>query len=119
MYKTQNGWTKDDMIAHILANFKGKSILKDDGGRITCAYRGQNGAKCAVGMFIPDNKYSKRMEGKTASYLLENNKLKMPLSDYAMDLLQYEHDRTTNMKFIEDEVCLANMINWIEDNVED
>ncbi len=31
-------------------------------GRKACAYRGDNGSKCFVGLFIPDNKYHHRLE---------------------------------------------------------
>jgi hypothetical protein len=30
-----------------------------------CAYRGENGAKCALGFFIPDELYSEEIEGKS------------------------------------------------------
>ncbi len=33
----------------------------------TCAYRGANGAKCAVGCLIPDAVYHKRLEGYAAN----------------------------------------------------
>lgn len=31
-----------------------------------CAYRGENGMKCAIGYIIPDDKYSPEIEGFTA-----------------------------------------------------
>lgn len=33
---------------------------------LACAYRGNNGMKCAVGVFIADDEYSPAMEGKAA-----------------------------------------------------
>lgn len=33
---------------------------------VECAYRGVNGAKCAVGIFIPDDVYFEGMEGRSA-----------------------------------------------------
>lgn len=30
---------------------------------VTCRYRGENGARCAVGLFIPDSEYSESLEG--------------------------------------------------------
>lgn len=35
-----------------------------------CAYRGDNGLKCAVGALIPDSLYKPEMEGKRASALM-------------------------------------------------
>lgn len=32
-----------------------------------CAYRGDGGAKCAIGIFIPDEKYSPGIEGMSVS----------------------------------------------------
>lgn len=32
-----------------------------------CAYRGENGLKCAVGCLIPDSKYDPELEGSCAS----------------------------------------------------
>ena len=34
-----------------------------------CLYRGPDGTKCAVGCFIPDDKYSSRMEGESIDTL--------------------------------------------------
>ncbi len=45
----------------------------DHSGR-TCAYRGPNGCKCAIGHLIPDNIYSTKMEHKSISILLDYNK---------------------------------------------
>ena len=36
-----------------------------------CAYRGDNGAMCAVGCRIPDEKYSSKMEGNSLGDLLQ------------------------------------------------
>jgi len=36
----------------------------------TCAYRGCNGLKCAVGMIIPDEKYDASMEDNPCSHLM-------------------------------------------------
>jgi len=37
----------------------------------TCAYRGKDGKKCAVGVIIPDDVYDVEMEGKPVYDLLE------------------------------------------------
>jgi hypothetical protein len=33
-------------------------------GRFGCAYRGENGLKCHIGMLIPDDQYKPELEGK-------------------------------------------------------
>ena len=60
-----------------------------------CEYRGANGARCAVGLFIEDKDYNTEMEGKE----LENMRQLLP-DDYFGDdanlrllaQLQYAHD---------------------------
>ena len=34
-----------------------------------CAYRGENGTKCAVGCLIPDALYDDRLEGSSVRYV--------------------------------------------------
>lgn len=62
-----------------------------------CRYRGLNGSKCALGLFIPDDRYTTDLEGDTISEILEK------LGDDLFDLqdvsnnfvftLQQSHDR--------------------------
>lgn len=119
MYKCINNWTKKKMIQHIKTNFKGKSMarLSHLSDRESCVYRGKNGAKCAVGMFIPDVLYKKSFEGTCASKIIEDvpklQKL-IPLAPDLMELLQQEHDDSED-----DESCLVSMLNWIKDNVKE
>lgn len=39
----------------------------------SCAYRGKNGLKCAIGVLIPDNQYTKGLEGKLVAEILARN----------------------------------------------
>ncbi len=57
-YTPINRWTRQKMIDHVKSNFKGKSIGMDG----VCLYRGPDGKKCAVGLFIPDSEYDPEME---------------------------------------------------------
>lgn len=116
-YKTQNGWTKKSMIAHIKAEFKGKSIIND--GYESCSYRGPNGKKCAVGMFIPDEFYSSKIEGyvyfeenfdKTVCDFIPELLMLMPLE--TMSELQQVHDES------HPDTTLQEMLTWVENNVE-
>lgn len=119
--KTINGWTKKSMIAHIKKNFKGKSFIQTPDGYspndITCLYRGPNGKKCAVGMFIPNKLYSKTIEGGAFSDIEPKRLSKisqyMPLED--MDELQRVHD---NRNYYKKSEVLKHMLDWIETNVE-
>jgi len=44
----------------------------------TCLYRGPDGLKCAIGALIPDELYSKEMEGYTIDRLLINERDRFP-----------------------------------------
>lgn len=48
----------------------------------TCAYRGTNGRKCAIGWCIPDDKYSPEIELKSIATILGDPKLKMVLAHF-------------------------------------
>src|ERR1700677_2647336 len=96
MFKPINGFTKESIKAHIEKNFVCKSLTESG---TSCAYRGAKGAKCAVGMFIPDEMYDPMMDRASGGYnvshvLAEWPELKrvMPLSVEAMGRLQMIHD---------------------------
>jgi len=114
MYKPINGWTKQRILGHVKREFKGKSKTLD--GR-RCLYRGPNGTKCAIGMFIPDELYDTRMDCGTQndleSLLSEFPTLKsyMPLQFLALQEFQSIHDSSTN------ETCYVDIIQWIDENV--
>lgn len=55
----------DKVATHLLK--QGRRSLTETG---SCAYRGVNGAMCAVGCLIPNHHYSPEMEGGTAEDLL-------------------------------------------------
>lgn len=65
-----------------------------------CLYRGPNGLKCALGIFIPDNKYHRYLEGISATALIDDGMFKLPgnsksISDSdlnLLNLLQGVHD---------------------------
>lgn len=120
-YKTQNGWTKEKMIEHIQTNFKGKSFrlksssMAEEASQL-CAYRGIDGTKCAVGMFIPDEKYRVEMEDKTIIALqrdFASIDVHMPLETEGMFQLQMVHDCSRDVK------CLTDMLEWVNKCVED
>jgi hypothetical protein len=60
-----------------------------------CAYRGQNGTKCAFGAVIPDEDYLPEMEGQYAERDIFANVLtKLGVGASFMILLQAIHDNT-------------------------
>lgn len=115
MYNTINGWTKAKMLEHISQNFKGKSV-NDDG---LCVYRGNNGTKCAVGLFIPDEIYTKRMDSDKGMSAIQLSRFypdvanHMPLGLQEMHYLQLVHDNSNPANTKE------SLINWVNTYVKD
>lgn len=60
-----------DVVSAHLRTMPARSFDSSDGAK-ACAYRGDNGGKCAVGILIPNNLYSPAMEGGDVSTVLEN-----------------------------------------------
>lgn len=88
-----------------------------------CAYRGENGTKCAAGHLISDHYYRKSMEGIIIHSLRDNN-FKLPKfiteNIELIQQLQYVHDNymsryevVTKQRFIEEMKKTA-----IENNLE-
>ncbi len=117
MFTTVNGWTKDSIVAHIEAHFTGKSfVLNPDTHKDECKYRGPNGEKCAVGLFIPDDKYRPSMDincENHATGIIERYRLSniMPLDIQGMQAFQQVHDNSTPSE------CKGNMLAWVRENV--
>lgn len=113
MYKPINGWTKQDIIDNIKKEFKGKGYSSIER---KCQYRGDNGTKCAVGMFIPDELYNPQMDdGLNVSTLMLNFpgiESIMPLNLRGLIDIQNIHDKSNR------DNCLNTMLSWVEDNVE-
>lgn len=59
----------DTVVKH-LYSMKGQSLGLIDGEK-ACAYRGGDGARCAIGCLIPDELYEAGMEGLSARRLLQ------------------------------------------------
>lgn len=53
----------DEVIRHCQIQKQRSTHMVD--GKIQCAYRGDNGKRCVVGIFIPNEKYSEELEGLT------------------------------------------------------
>lgn len=116
MYKPINGWTKKEIIRAIKRGNKGaKSNLKRYLGDTMRVYRGEDGYKCAVGIFIPDDVYHDSCEGEVVGKLLidfPGLATFMPLPTSALDQMQNIHDTCS------DHDPRPELIEWIEENVE-
>jgi hypothetical protein len=79
----------NEVSLHLI--IQGKKSLSDakEGEKPSCVYRATDGCKCAAGWVIPDNKYSKDMEGKGVRNLLffQMLALESDLPEQFMDLL--------------------------------
>lgn len=114
MYKPINKWTKTKILDYIKTNFTGKSVRTMENGE-RCMYRDNDGHKCAVGLFIPDEKYDPLMEGECARGVVIKFGLEkfMPLDNDALMQLQQVHDESLIGS------TSRNMIRWVKANVED
>lgn len=113
-FKPINGYTKASILSTIQRLFTVKSVTETG----ACRYRGPEGSRCAVGVFIPDELYSRTMD--TDNYTDVDNILKnypelqssMPLELDALKILQSIHDgRSKNIK--------QDLLNWVTKYVQD
>jgi hypothetical protein len=86
----------DTMVQHL----RKQRQKSRNSGCGTCLYRGPDGLKCAVGVLIPDELYSKEMEGQAIDRLLiserntfpELSKLFDGVNELLLDGMQDIHD---------------------------
>lgn len=79
----------DEVAGHLLA--QGGRSVRPDG---TCAYRGNDGLRCAVGAMILDHEYLHAMEGRTVGALVSKGLFPDRLMPYVnlLHYLQCVHD---------------------------
>jgi len=70
----------------------GPSMQANKCGVLECAYRGDNGARCAIGVLIPDAQYSRGMEQKSASAIYSKVPALHSIDRILLDRLQTLHD---------------------------
>ena len=70
-----------DIVCERLAEQKNRSV---DSAEQVCAYRGDNGVKCAIGHLIPDSIYNKYMEKVSVPYLCLNG-MRSELAEYMLE----------------------------------
>ena len=99
-----------DKVANHLLTQNEKAYNEDEH---SCAYLDPEGRKCAVGCLIPDDQYSKELEG---AIITSNPKLKALPCMQGLDLdflrdLQMLHDRSPTSKWRKELEELANQNN--------
>jgi hypothetical protein len=77
------------MVQHLRKQGQ-RAILKDD--PTSCAYRGADGLKCAIGALISDSEYNTQLEGRAASVLAAFYGMFKGLDPYLLDDVQNIHD---------------------------
>jgi hypothetical protein len=84
-----------------------KLLSSAPGVSTTCAYRGDNGLKCAAGHIIPDSEYKPGMEGAIAASLdfFKENVSQATLK--FIDSLQQAHDGGSNPETMKEELCFV------------
>lgn len=73
---------------------RGFPSLSHHDGCTTCSYRGVCGRKCAVGLLIPDDRYSSHLEGLAADSIMIRDRIDIPegMSMYDLCACQEVHD---------------------------
>lgn len=113
MYQPINGFTKAKILEVLKARPLEGPAIRDEYS-YTCAYKGKDGNRCAVGMFIPDGHDGESYEGSVGSLLERYPDLMplMPLQYEGLKGIQLVHDQ-------EQGNAKAAMIDWVEKNVQD
>jgi hypothetical protein len=65
MATTEQNQSDFDFVMKSMIEQGRPSLRVGPHGTKQCAYRGENGTKCAAGFFIPDELYSEDLEGKS------------------------------------------------------
>lgn len=113
MYTPCNGWTKATILRAIREGMQDRPSWDAEMKR--CVYRAPDGARCAVGVFIPDDLYAASCERMGAGVLLATFPGlvdSMPLSEGALLRLQHIHDTTA--LYVDPR---PELIKWIKNNV--
>ena len=64
----------------------------------TCAYRSDEGLKCAIGILIPDESYNNKLEGVRIAVIIDDHALPTYFKNHValLDDLQLAHDNLQN-----------------------
>lgn len=66
--------TRQEIFDHVWKHFITEENPRSTSDRDTgsCMYRGPGGRRCAAGLFIPDDKYSPRAEGRSIATVVKD-----------------------------------------------
>lgn len=85
--------TFDVVARHLLTQNKRSRVIDEGAVSSSCAYRGDDGLKCAVGCIIPDEYYTKDFEGNRVDHEIIRDLLNFLGYDLALlKQLQNVHD---------------------------
>ena len=100
----------DKVVAH--ARTQREKSINEEG---TCLYRGPRGLKCFIGALIPDDKYTPKLEGKSAGGPTVGEtwglNLEVPGQKDLAYLLQKIHDLRPIVDWEDEFRCLATNFN--------
>ena len=97
-FKLNKGWTKQRVMEQFKARNNGTRAVDHDG---SCMYRADGNA-CAMGAFIPDNKYTEFMEQTvvSAKFIKQHGLSEfIPFTADGMRRMQRYHDLCDNPNF--------------------
>jgi hypothetical protein len=85
-----------DFVMHKMIEQGRPSLSVMIHGTRVCAYRGENGTKCALGFIIPDDLYSEEIEGKSLRDESVNQLKCFDGKDFVLlTTMQMAHDRAS------------------------
>ncbi len=117
--------TFDQVAIHLaLQGCKSTSVFKVTGADRTkrqCAYRGDNGCKCAAGVLIPDEQYRPELEGASATVVFEGfESIRRGTGSpwiFLIDGLQNAHDNSGTGEGLVEKLRLAAFEAGIDDSI--
>ena len=119
-YKLSNGWTKEKVMEQIKKYNNNTRAIRGT----QCQYKDENGNRCAIGCFIPDEHNGLGFQGGVGD-LLKNYpdlKLYMPLDDImGLESFQVAHDESYSYGQDKTKIGLPvypRIVEWLEENVE-
>lgn len=96
---------------HFVVNKAPPSFADYAGRGIACAYRGENGAMCAVGCLIPDEMYTPHIEGNAIKSIIENNHHFPKITNFLsnvdvkfLEVCQRAHDEQAGWNYFHDNI---------------
>lgn len=100
-----------EIFNKIVTHLREQNCKSYDPNRASCMYRGPNGTKCAVGCLIPDEIYSREMEGRNFQFLV--------LATDLFDSIPWLKDakKTNSIEEVEDYLRLIQILQRVHDNI--